>query len=144
MSITAPPAHSPIAQATYAHHVAHLALRHAEPDQLPLFDSWLATIDRLHPLCQRWAKPTRTPIAAAEQLATDLTETWCRRCLALGYRNPRHRGDRCRWCYDLEREHGITVATNAMIEAHEAGNNIRVARLINAEKTTPKRRKARR
>ncbi len=142
-----PTHNNPIAQAVYAHRAARLIHATTPPDQLPLFDHWLTTVNHLHRTILRWAWTTHTPTPTNEQLATDLTDMWCRRHLAHGLKKDRYRGDLCQWCYRHHAKHG-EHPTEPMIEAHEAGNWRRLAGLINAREaelaTMRKPRKRRR
>ena len=118
-----PPHNNPIAQAVYAHRAARLIHATTPPDQLPLFDHWLTTVNNLHRTILRWAWTTHTPARTSEQLATDLTDMWCRRCLTAGIRQPRHRGDLCRFCYDWQRT-WRQLPPHHILTAHADGRRI--------------------
>jgi hypothetical protein len=74
-------------------------------------------------------------------LVTDLTETWCRRCLKYGHREPRspkHTAHGlCRWCGDFKAVHGWWP-TESLLEARHDGHKITEA-MVKAER--PRRRK---
>lgn len=129
----------PINQAVHTHRIARL-LGLIDPTRLHPLDTWLTDTNHLHRTILRWAWTTHTPTRTSELLATDLTDTLCRRHLAHGYRQPRHRGDLCRWCYTHQAEHG-ELPTDPMIDAHHDGNWRRLARLINARKLERRTRK---
>lgn len=139
---TPDPAPNPLARTVHAYRIARI-LTHTDPTTLNQADQWLTDTDHLHHTVTRWAYTTHTPARTNDLLATDLTEQWCRRHLTLGYREPRHRGDLCRWCYTHQAEQG-QLPTDPMIEAHQAGNWRRLANLIHTATTTRPRPKRRR
>jgi len=54
-------------------------------------------------LVRRWGYDAGEPkgVKREQELATDLTERWCRSCLRIGERVARHRGELCKWCYEF-------------------------------------------
>ena len=71
------------------------------PATRPLNDLHNTIID-LHRTVTTWAYTAAVPATTAtNQLADDPTERWCRNCLNIGVREPRWRGDLCRWCYEF-------------------------------------------
>jgi hypothetical protein len=98
----------------------------------------------LHQLVNRWADDPRLGGKRTLELAVDPTEQWCRSCLRAGHRNQRDeryaRHGLCRWCGDFRAEQG-SLPTLDIIDAHETGSAIAVARLIRDSKPRRKRRK---
>jgi hypothetical protein len=98
----------------------------------------------LHHLVHQWATPAHTAGKRTLELAADPTEQWCRSCLRAGHRNQRDqryaRHGLCRWCGDFRAEQG-QLPTLDIIDAHETGSAIAVARLIRDSKPRKKRRK---
>lgn len=79
--------------------------------------AWLQRTHRLiidlHRTVMTWSANTtgtKTPIPR-DVLADDLTGELCRSCLRIGTREPRHRGDLCRWCYEFHRGEGFLPPT---------------------------------
>lgn len=77
------------------------------------------------------------------ELATDLTESWCRSCLRIGQREPRsdrYAGDGlCRWCGDFHAAQGW-LPTLDLLDARHAGRRITEA-MIAAERPREKKRR---
>jgi hypothetical protein len=98
----------------------------------------------LHQLVTQWAGEPREAGKRTLELAADPTEQWCRSCLRAGHRNQRddryRRHGLCRWCGDFRAEQGA-LPTLDIIDAHETGSPIAVARLIRDSKPRKKRRK---
>lgn len=60
-------------------------------------------VSEFHAVVQRWGvDPPKPRPWRTDTLADDPTEMWCTSCLRIGTKSPRHRGDRCRWCYEFE------------------------------------------
>lgn len=112
----------PINQAVHTHRIARLAGL-VNPTRLHPLDTWLTDTNHLHRTILRWAWTTHTPTRTSEQLATDLTDMWCRRCLTAGIRQPRHRGDLCRFCYDWQRT-WRQLPPHHILTAHADGRRI--------------------
>lgn len=112
----------PIHQAVHAHRIARL-LGLIDPTRLHPLDTWLTDTNHLHRTILRWAWTTHTPTRTGELLATDLTDMWCRRCLTAGIRQPRHRGDLCRFCYDWQRT-WRQLPPHHILTAHADGRRI--------------------
>lgn len=117
-----PCAPHPINQAVHTHRIARL-LGLIDPTRLHPLDTWLTDTNHLHRTILRWAWTTHTPARTSEQLATDLTDMWCRRCLTAGIRQPRHRGDLCRFCYDWQRT-WRQLPPHHILTAHADGRRI--------------------
>ena len=114
----------------------------------PRLPGWLTkglcdTAGDLESLCAAW-QPAHIPVKRATELATDDTERYCRSCLRAGHRNPRDPRYRelCRWCGDFKAEQG-QLPTLDIIDAHETGSSLAVARLIRDDTKTRKRKRKR-
>jgi hypothetical protein len=84
-----------------------------EPARKPLEQLHRHTA-HLHGIVTRWGGELVTPKKQPDLIPTDLTEMWCTSCLRIGDKNPRHRGDRCRFCYDWERQEGFLAPTEIL------------------------------
>ncbi len=86
---------------------------------------WVDDVTSLWNVTQRWAPDPTRPKTAVDRsaLAVDLTEMWCRSCLRVGERSPRHRGELCRWCYQFQAGEGFLVPVD-IVEAHAAGRKV--------------------
>lgn len=97
----------------------------------------------LDQLVDQWAAP-RAGGKRTHQLAVDDTGTWCRSCLRAGYRNPRDERyptfGLCRWCGDFKAAQGV-LPTLDILDAHESGSRLEVARLIRDTDRKSKRRR---
>jgi hypothetical protein len=93
---------------------------------------WYDPTRRAWELTRRWgftpSRPTST-VEMKEQLAADLTEMWCRSCLRVGERAPRHRGELCRWCGAFEAAEGFLPPVD-LVEAHADGRRITDAMIV--------------
>lgn len=114
----------------------------------PRLPNWLTeslcnTAHQLESICAAW-QPAHVQVRRATELATDDTERYCRSCLRAGHRNPRDPRYRelCRWCGDFKAEQGA-LPTLDIIDAHESGSPLAVARLIRDETKTRKRKRKR-
>jgi hypothetical protein len=101
-------------------------------------------VTELDRLVDQWAAP-HLGGKRTHQLAADDTDTWCRSCLRAGHRNPRHTLYRglglCRWCGDFKVAQGV-LPTLDIVDAHESGSPMEVARLIrDTDKRTRKRKR---
>ena len=89
-------------------------------------DRWYKPTRRVWELCNRWgfspSRPTSS-VDTRELLAVDLTEMWCRSCLRVGERAPRHRGELCRWCESFKAAEGFLPPVE-LVEAHADGRRI--------------------
>jgi hypothetical protein len=116
---------------------AHIKHKKGDVDSL-----WRDVCD-LDAIVGTWAEPRHGGKRTLE-LAVDPTEQWCRSCLRAGHRNQRDdryaRHGLCRWCGDFRAEQG-QLPTLDIIDAHETGSPIAVARLIRDSKPRKKRRK---
>jgi hypothetical protein len=95
-------------------------------------------------LVDQWAAP-HVGGKRTHQLAADDTGTWCRSCLRAGCRNPRDARyptlGLCRWCGDFRAAQGVLPSLD-MLDAHESGSPLEVARLIrDTDKRTRKRKR---
>jgi hypothetical protein len=98
----------------------------------------------LNRLVDQWAAP-HLGGKRTHQLAADDTGTWCRSCLRAGCRNPRDPRyptlGLCRWCGDFRAAQGVLPSLD-MLDAHESGSPLEVARLIrDTDKRTRKRKR---
>lgn len=114
----------------------------------PTIPNWLTrdlcdTAHRLESLIAQWAPAEQTGRRTTE-LAADDTGLYCQSCLRAGYRNPRwpRYTGLCRWCGNFKAEQGA-LPTLDIIDAHESGSPLAVARLIRDD-TKPRRRKRKR
>jgi hypothetical protein len=103
-------------------------------------------VSELDRLVDQWAAP-HLGGKRTHQLAADDTGTWCRSCLRAGYRNPRHAKypgvGLCRWCGDFKLAQGVLPSLD-VIDAHESGSPLEVARLIrDTDRKTKRRRRGR-
>lgn len=70
------------------------------------------------------ATPTSGPIAFDPG-------DWCSSCLRIGKCSPRHRGDRCRWCYDFQSNYKREPPIELVRDHHE-GRRISEERIKDA------------
>lgn len=103
-------------------------------------------VDELDRLVDTWAAP-RPGGRRSRELAADPTDTWCRSCLRAGHRNPRDprytTDGLCRWCGDFQAEQGRLPSLD-IVDAHETGSSVAVARLIRDQKQAPTKRRTKR
>lgn len=72
--------------------------------------------------------PNATPSKSAP---TFDPQDWCSSCLRIGKCSPRHRGDRCRWCYDFQTAYHREPPIELVRDHHE-GRRISEERIKDA------------
>jgi hypothetical protein len=93
--------------------IPQLVEQHFEPPNAKL-DTLHRRIDWLHRIVTNWGGELVTPKRQPDLIPNDPTEMWCTSCLRIGDKNPRHRGDRCRFCYDWDRTEHFLVPTEIL------------------------------
>lgn len=107
-------------------------------------------VDELHALVLSATADPQTPtVERAVQLATDLTDMWCRSCLRIGQRagrSDRYADGLCRWCGDFTGAQGF-LPTLDLLDAYHAGKRITETMVAAARQSLldkPKKRRKRR
>lgn len=107
------------------------------------WSSWKKPVERVWQLTQSWGWVPAEPTASAQRelLATDLTGQWCRSCLRVGAREPRHRNnERCSWCQNFFAVEGFDPPLE-LAQAHTDSERITEAMVIPYRKAHRERMK---
>lgn len=150
-ALTMPTTQTPGMQWAWTAYVTRLCAAHAEqnhhtPPQQQTSQLYRLVAEAAN-LVDTWTRPAHPPTEPRTlDLANDLTDLWCRSCLRVGRRSPRHDAYNglglCNWCGRFHGSQGF-LPTLRLLDHHHDGRRITDA-LITAERPDQPKAKRRR